>query len=200
MQYISYKNNDIVSVKQSFFGNLKKLKEIILSNNSIRLLDIKMFYSHESLLSLDVSSNKIVSFEGDFGLITKLSTLNLGNNAFEELRESVFRNYFTTALDTDDRHFVLDGNTFNCGCEMTWIREVKIRIIMEFKTTKTLCKYEVQLSCFVDQRNFCFDIIPILNVLDKCGEGYSMSNIYMCVCVFVVFKSSPPECVQLINL
>jgi Leucine-rich repeat (LRR) protein len=132
LEFIVLKHNQITQIKPKTFHYLYKLRSLDFSHNYITTIgskSIKIFSS--SHLSIDFESNKLTenSFnKNSFAFDDKNSEIKLNiyldNNQFTTFPKQIFHQIFGLSLKSEIH---LNGNKFDCNCDMIWLNENGIR-------------------------------------------------------------------------
>jgi Leucine-rich repeat (LRR) protein len=132
LEYILLKHNQITQIKPKTFHYLYKLQKLDFSHNCITTIgskSINIFSS--SHLSINFEFNRLTenSFNknsfvfDDKNTETKLS-IYLDNNQFTTFPKQIFHQIFGLSLKSEIH---LNGNKFDCNCDMIWLNENRIR-------------------------------------------------------------------------
>ncbi|KAL3848108.1 hypothetical protein ACJMK2_018987 [Sinanodonta woodiana] len=131
------------------FGNLSKLRTLVLSNNKISSLPVQLFSGLYSLEYLDISRNdlQILNFNMDR---MKITYLNINQNQLSSLAQNV-RMILTKQAKFNNVTIDLRNNPFQCDCSsfefMKWVYNEKSQI--KFNGFETY-------TCNVDNNNQSF--------------------------------------------
>jgi hypothetical protein len=132
LEFILLKHNQITQIKPKTFHYLYKLQKLDFSHNCITTIgskSINIFSS--SHLSINFESNRLTenSFNknsfvfDDKNTETKLN-IYLDNNQFTTFPKQIFHQIFGLSLKSEIH---LNGNKFDCNCDMIWLYENGIR-------------------------------------------------------------------------
>ncbi|KAJ7406715.1 Nephrocan [Willisornis vidua] len=117
LQKLDCSNNLIQRVTAQDFQGLQDLKHLFLDNNAIYYQDIIRL--PDTLARLDLKGNGIEDVgEQELKDLKQLQVLNLRNNKISALDRKVFE--YLPRL----RHLYLDGNPWNCTCDLLRTRRV----------------------------------------------------------------------------
>lgn len=129
-------NNEIKVIHAGTFHSLKKIRKIILHDNLLTAIADRTFENLLHLSHVELNNNKIASIGEQAFLNVPLKTIYLGNNRLQRLNVVTFSNLVHLSSLT------LDGNIWNCTCELKDFRNfVKDKKL----TSETKCHYPDKL-------------------------------------------------------
>ncbi len=124
LETILISNNKIKNIQKNLFINCPKLRHIELNNNLIESIedfafDFKDSKSSEHEIKLIGNKLKTSSFTNNTFILNKMSyfSLHLENNSLTDFPEMIFKPWF----GGNDNLIYVNGNQFNCKCDMKWI-------------------------------------------------------------------------------
>ena len=167
LQILQLYKNQIQKLNIFHFENLKMLKNLYLSYNSLTTISEDVFKYNNKLMIIDISYNRLVSFNFNLSNLPLLHTLYIDNNQLTSLTE-VFK-YFISGTASSGNALFVKRNKLNCTNKMNWILDVRNKIQASINTDH-LCNdnKHCSLSCF-----FSYNKINNTN----CNRG----EIYYCM-------------------
>ena len=125
---LSLSHNEITSITDNQFINIKNLRKVFLNNNSITIINTNMFMNNTQLYMLDLSMNEIHDFNLELNSLPSLKYLYLQNNLIEVLTQDNFENYIT------NNSLIIYNNNFTCECKLYWLQninyDIKSKLVM----------------------------------------------------------------------
>ena len=139
--------NQIQKLNIFHFENLIMLTNLDISYNSLTTIRKDVFKYNNKLKSIDISYNRLVSFNFNLSNLPLLQTLYIDNNQLTSLTE-VFK-YFISGTASSGNALFVKNNILNCTNKMFWILDVRNNIQASIYTDK-LCNdnKHCSLSCF----------------------------------------------------
>jgi Leucine-rich repeat (LRR) protein len=104
------------------FQPLSKLKTLILQDMHMHHIPDNLGEIFPDLEYLDLSNNKIKTWNRPFANFTKLKNLYLNGNKISTIHDTSFPTSWMTAYGTLKK-LRLNGNPFVCNCDLTWFRQ-----------------------------------------------------------------------------
>ena len=104
------------------FQPLNKLKTLILQDMHMHHIPDNLGEIFPDLEYLDLSNNKIKTWNRPFANFTKLKNLYLNGNKISTIHDTSFPTSWMTAYGTLKK-LRLNGNPFVCNCDLTWFRQ-----------------------------------------------------------------------------
>ena len=104
------------------FQPLSKLKTLILQDMHMHHIPDNLGEIFPDLEYLDLSNNKIKTWNRPFANFTKLKNLYLNGNKISTIHDTSFPTSWMTAYGTL-KNLRLNGNPFVCNCDLTWFRQ-----------------------------------------------------------------------------
>ncbi len=127
LETILLSNNKIKNIQKNLFIDCPKLRYIELNNNLIESIEDFSFdfkNSKSSYHEIKLIGNKLKtsSFTNNTFILNKMLDktsflLHLENNSLTDLPEMIFKPWF----GGNDNFIYVNGNQFNCKCDMKWI-------------------------------------------------------------------------------
>ncbi|XP_070203793.1 toll-like receptor 3 [Littorina saxatilis] len=139
------------------FSSLKNLNTLYLGQCEIRSISPRAFAAGlKNLTALYLHRNKLADLpDGTFDSLTKLTTLTLGLNQLQTVREKLF----SPALQSRLKHVDLSGNPFVCDCDLLWFKNWFVSSHSKFQQyTNYTCHNlaDTGLKHFVVREAVCF--------------------------------------------
>ncbi|XP_059141009.1 toll-like receptor 4 [Physella acuta] len=178
--------NSFQSNSLRIFKNLKLLKRLDLSLNSLSFLAQNTFSTNQQMTELYLATNRFTEIPFDLKLTPNLKVLDLSENAISTLNEKVTMELDALAERNGNLSLRLAGNVLSCGCEnfyfIKWILTTNVDIDFD---SKLVCVNESGLYSHLDKH------LNVGTFWRQCmGQQYLyVSAVFLCI-IAIIFLGS----------
>ena len=144
--------NNITHVPINTFMQFTNLIIISLRRNYLTIINSTMFKHNKQLREIDLSINKIHTFNLKLNVFPNLTTMYLNNNKLNVLNELMFIDFIKNSP-----YFTIYNNKYTCESDMNWLanmnNEFKSRIITEDDNCSSTTLNKTSIKCFIMKKS-----------------------------------------------
>ena len=153
------RKNKISYIHDNAFIKLQNLKAIFLDKNEITIINSTMFNSNSLLVSIELSFNRIHTFNLKLNIFPQLLYMFLHSNKLNVLDELLFKDFILKYSQ-----LTIYNNTFICDCDMYWLPRMHSNIKSKMFTNNICSSSKLNKSslyCYIKNKfgsNKCHNI------------------------------------------